>query len=235
MRAKHDAVNGNFTTIATKISLADKVKLSQIADGFGMSLYEMTQALLVSMTRYFDKGSIITDESNSLLNALGNVIFASKDSFCPMSLKERQQQRICSAILFLQRNECKRPQLMQTQIDGQGNIVESYNNDSMLSAFLNSLDPDVLQRLKVEVERKNYFSITQALHDIVMQRTDVTIEDTISAEVRELFDDVRIPTGQKINQEIYYRGKHNRGEDYTTIRKNKTTCRADIDKYRHIL
>ena len=71
-----------------------------------MSLYEMTQALLGSMTRYFDKGSIITDESNSLLNALGNVIFASKDSFCPMALKERRQQRICSDIFFLQRNEC---------------------------------------------------------------------------------------------------------------------------------
>lgn len=235
MRAKHDAANGNFTTIATKISLADKVRLWRIAEGFGMTLYELMQGLLLGMARYFDKGSTVTYEGNSLLNAIGNVIFDTKDSFSPMALKGRQQQRVCGAILFLQRNGSKRPQLMEAQINGQGNIVESYNYDSMLSAFLNSLDPDVMERLKVEAERKKYFSITQALHDIVMQRTDVTIEDTISAEVRELFDDVRIPTGQKINQEIYYRGKHNRGEDYTTIRKNKTTCRADIDKYRHIL
>ena len=233
MRVKHDAVNGNFTTIATKISLADKVKLSRIAEGFGMTLYEMTQALLVAMARYFDKGSIVTDEGNSLLNALANVIFASKDSFSPMALKERQQQRVCSAILFLQRKAGQRPQLMETQIDGQGNIVESYNYDSMLSAFLNSLDPDVMERLKVEAERKKYFSITQALHEIIMKRTDITMEDTISAEVRELFDDVRIPTGQMTNQEIYYKGKHNRG-DYTTITKTKT-YRADLDGNGRIL
>ena len=233
MRGKHDATNGYYTTIATKISLADKVKLSRIAEGFGMTLYEMTQALLVAMARYFDKGSIVTDEGNSLLNALANVIFASKDSFSPMALKERQQQRVCSAILFLQRKAGQRPQLMETQIDGQGNILESYNFDSMLSTFLNSLDPDVLQRLKVETERKKYFSITQALHEIIMQRTNSTIEDSISAEVCELFDDVRIPTGQMTNQEIYYKGKHNRG-DYTTITKTKT-YRADLDGNERIL
>ena len=234
MRVKHDAANGNFTTIATKISLADKVRLWRIAEGFGMTLYELLQALLLGMARYFDKGSIVTDEGNSLLNAIGNVIFDTKDSFSPMALKGRQQQRVCSAILFLQRKAGQRPQLMETQIDGQGNIVESYNYDSMLSAFLNSLDPDVMERLKVEAERKKYFSITQALHEIIMKRTDITMEDTISAEVRELFDDVRIPTGQMTNQEIYYRGKHNRGEDYTTITKRKT-YRADIDGNGRIL
>ena len=199
-----------------------------------MTLYELLQALLLGMARYFDKGSTVTYEGNSLLNAIGNVIFDTKDSFSPMALKGRQQQRVCSAILFLQRKAGQRPQLMETQIDGQGNIVESYNYDSMLSAFLNSLDPDVMERLKVEAERKKYFSITQALHEIIMKRTDITMEDTISAEVRELFDDVRIPTGQMTNQEIYYRGKHNRGEDYTTITKRKT-YRADIDGNGRIL
>ena len=237
MKVKHDAANGNYTTVATKISLADKVRLSQIADGFGMTMYELIQALLVSMARYFDKGIIVTDEGSSLLNALGNVIFATKDSFSPMTLKGRPKQRVCGAILFLQRNGSKRPQLMEAQINGQGNIVESYNYDSMLSAFLNSLDPDVMERLKVEAERKKYFSITQALHEIIMQRTertDITMEDTISAEVRELFDDVRIPTGQMTNQEIYYKQKKNRGEDYTTITKRKT-YRADIDGNGRIL
>jgi hypothetical protein len=233
MRVKHDAANGNWTTIATKISLADKVRLRRIAEGFGMTLYEMMQALLVAMTRYFDKGNIVTDEGNSLLNALGNVIFASKDSFNPIALKGRQQQRVCNAILFLQRNESQRPQLMEAQIDRQGNIVESYNYDDMLSTFLNCLDPDALQRLKIEAERKKYFSITQALHEIVMQRTDITIEDTISAEVRELFDDVRIPTGQMTNEEIYYKRKQNRG-DYTTITKRKNIS-ADLDQRRHLL
>jgi hypothetical protein len=227
MSVKHDAANGNFTTIATKISLADKVRLWRIAEGFGMTLYELLQALLLGMARYFDKGSIVTDEGNSLLNAIGNIMFASKNSFSPMALKGRQQQRVCNAILFLQRNDSKRPQLMEAHTDSQGNIIESYNYDTMLSAFLSCLDPDVLQRLKDEAQRHGYFSITQTLHEIIMQRTTNTKADTISAEVRELFNDERIPTGQRTNKDTHYKRKQNRGNDYTTIAQRKT-YRADV-------
>lgn len=222
MRVKHDAANGYFTTIATKISLADKVRLSRIAEGFDMTLYEMMQGLLVAMARYFDKGSKVTDEGNSLLNALGNVIFASKDSFSPMALKDRQQQRVCNAILFLQRNGSQRPQLMETHTDSQGNMIESYNYDTMLSAFLSCIDPDALQRLKDEAQRQGYFSITHTLHEIIMKRTANTKADTISAEVRELFADERIPTGQRTNEDTHYKRKPNRGNDYTTITPRKT-------------
>ena len=227
MRVKYDAANGNVTTIATKISLADKVRLWRIANGFGMTLYEMMQALLVAMARYFDKGCIVTYEGNSLLNALGNVMFASKDSFCPMALKGRQQQRVCSAILFLQRKGSQRPQMIEARIDSQGNIMESYNYDTMLSAFLNCLDPDALQRLKDEAQRQGYFSITHTLHEIIMQRTADIKADTISAEVREMFTDERIPTGQQKNEESHYKRKQNRGNDYTTITPRKT-YRADL-------
>ncbi len=227
MRVKHDAVNGNFTTIATKISLADKVRLWRIAEGFGMTLYELMQGLLLGMARYFDKGSTVTYEGNSLLNAIGNVIFDTKDSFSPMALKGRQQQRVCNAILFLQRGKGQRPQLMEAHADGMGNVVESYNFDTMLSAFLSCLDPDVLQRLKDEAKRLGYFSITHTLHELIMQRTANTKADTISAEVRELFADERITTGQRINEDTHYKRKHNRGDGYTTITQQKT-YRADV-------
>ena len=227
MKNKHEASNGYFTTIATKISLADKVRLSRIADGFSMTLYELLQALLLGIARYFDKGSMVTYEGNTLLNALGNIMFATKDSFSPMALKNRKRQRVCSAILFLQRNGSKRPQMMEAHTDGQGNMVESYNYDTMLSAFLSCLDPDALQRLKDEARQQGYFSITHTLHEIIMQRTANTKADTISAEVRELFDDERIPTGNKTNKDTYYKRKPNRGNDYTTITPRKT-YRADV-------
>lgn len=227
MRVKHDAANGNFTTIATKISLADKVRLWRIAEGFGMTLYELMQGLLLGMARYFDKGSTVTYEGNSLLNAIGNVIFDTKDSFSPMALKGRQQQRVCNAILFLQRGKGQRPQLMEAHADGMGNVVESYNFDTMLSAFLNCLDPDALQRLKDEAKRLGYFSITHTLHELIMQRTANTKADNMSDEVRELFADERIATGQKTNTDTHYKAKQNRGNDYTTITTRKT-YRADI-------
>lgn len=224
---KHDAANGNFTTIATKISLADKVRLWRIAEGFGMTLYELMQGLLLGMARYFDKGSTVTYEGNSLLNAIGNVIFDTKDSFSPMALKGRQQQRVCNAILFLQRGKGQRPQLMEAHADGMGNVVESYNFDTMLSAFLNCLDPDALQRLKDEAKRLGYFSITHTLHELIMQRTANTTAYDMSAEVRELFADERIATGERINEDTHYKSKQNRGNDYTTITPRKT-YKADL-------
>ena len=228
MRVKHDAANGNFTTIATKISLADKVRLWRIAEGFGMTLYELLQALLLGMARYFDKGSIVTDEGNSLLNAIGNVIFDTKDSFSPMALKNRQKQHVNSAFLFLQREQGQRPQLLEVHTDTQGNVIESYNYDGMLSAFLGCLDPDGLQRLKDEAKRNGYFSITHTLHELIMQRTPTTAADNMRAEVQELFSDVRIVTGEQPNEETHYNRKYNKGDDYTAPTPHKRRTRADL-------
>lgn len=227
MKMKHDAANGNFTTIATKISLADKVRLSRIADGFGMTLYELMQGLLLGMARYFDKGSIVTYEGNSLLNALGNILLANADSFCPMALKNRQQH-VCKAILFLQTQAGERPQLMEARTDTQGNMIESYNYDGMLSAILGCIDPDGLQRLKDEAKRNGYFSITHTLHELIMQRTHTTTADNMSAEVQELFSDVRIATGEQPNEETHYRRKRNMSDDYAAPTPHKRRARADL-------
>ena len=214
---KHDAANGNFTTIATKISLADKVRLSRIADGFGMTLYEL-----------IDKGSAVTYEGNTLLNALGNIMLANADSFCPMALKNRQKQHVSSAFLFLQREQGQRPQLIEVHNDTQGNLIESYNYDGMLSAFFGCIDPDGLQRLKDEAKRNGYFSITHTLHELIMQRTPTTTADNMSAEVQELFHDVRIVTGEQPNEETHYRRKRNMGDDYAAPTPHKRRARADL-------
>ena len=225
---KHDSENGYFTTIATKISLADKVRLSRIAEGFGMTLYELLQALLLSMARYFDKGSAVTYEGNTLLNALGNIMFANADSFSPMALKNRQKQHVSSAFLFLQRKQGQRPQLIEVHNDTQGNLIESYNYDGMLSAFLGCIDPDGLQRLKDEAKRLGYFSITHTLHELIMQRTPTTITDNMSAEVQELFSDVRIVTGEQPNEETHYRRKRNMGNEYSVPTPHKRRVRANL-------
>ena len=225
---KHDAANGNSTTIATKISLADKVRLSRIADGFGLSLYELMQGLLIAMARYFDKGSAVTYESNTLLNALGNIMFANADSFSPMALKNRQKQHVSKAILFLQRAPGQRPQMVEVHSGTQGSMIESYNYDDMLSAFLGCIDPDGLQRLKDEAKRLGYFSITHALHELIIQRAPTTTADNMRAEVQELFSDVRIVTGEQPNEETHYNRKYNKGDDYTAPTPHKRRIRADL-------
>lgn len=225
---KHNSENGYFTTIATKISLADKVRLSRIAEGFGMTLYELLQALLLSMARYFDKGSAVTYEGNTLLNALGNIMFANADSFSPMALKNRQKQHVSNAILFLQRAPGQRPQMVEVHSGTQGSMIESYNYDGMLSAFLGCIDPDGLQRLKDEAKRLGYFSITHTLHELIMQRTPTTITDNMSAEVQELFSDARIATGEQPNEETHYRRKRNMGNEYSVPTPHKRRVRANL-------
>ena len=225
MRSK-TAESGCHTTIATKVSLADKVRLCRIAGGFNMSLYELLQALLLGIVRYFDKGYMITDEGESLLNAIGNVIYATQDSFSPMTLKYRNQQRVSKSILFLQRKAGQRPQMAEVHTDNKGNIIESYNYDTMLSSFLGSIDPDALQCLKDETKRLGYFSITHTLHELILQRK-VSKEESIAEDVAELFSDIRIPTGEIINEDVYYKRKCNRGDDYSTITK-KVRHRVDI-------
>ena len=109
----------------------------------------------------------------------------------------------------------KRPQLMGNTYRQPGkDDKESYNYDNMLADILNSIIPRQPQRLKDEAKRQGYFSITHTLHEIIMQRTEDIKADTISAEVREMFTDVRIPTGQQINDDILYSRKKNVGGDY---------------------
>lgn len=216
-----------FRMIQTKLPSDDYEKLSEISEGFNMTKYEILQAVVMGLVRYFDKGSIISYDGKNLINAIGNVIFSTKGSFNPVSLKGRFQQNVSSAILFLKRGKGKREQLIEVHTDAEGIIIESYNYDTMLSAFLGCIDPDALQHLEYETKRLGYFSITHTLHELILQRT-ASMEDNIASDVAELFSDIRIPTGETVNEDVYYKRKFNIGDDYTTITKRKENYRADI-------
>lgn len=226
-RAKHEDQNGYYTTIATKISLADKVRLSRIAESFGMTFYNMLQGLLLLICRMADKGSAVTYEHQIMLQAFLDMMSQAQGTFSPLAISGHEQQRVCNAILFMKRKPDQRPQLMEIHQTECGSMMESYNHDTMLTAFLNCLDPFGLQRLQDEAKRMGYSSISQTLHEILMKRT-APREDTIGEEVREMFEDVRIVTGQQINNDIYFKQKPNRG-DYTTITPRKKRYRADLN------
>ena len=224
-RKKIDGGKEYFTAITTKIPCSDKERLCKIAECFGMSLYNIMQSLVLLICRMADKGSVITYEHNIMLKAFWDIANQTKDSFSPMAIRGHEQQRVCSAILFMQRKPDQRPQLMEVHKSEHGVMMESYNNDTMLSAFLNCLDPNGLQRLEDEAKRLGYSSITQTLHELIMNHTTPR-PDAMSDEVREMFSDIRVVSGEQINEDIHYKQKHNRG-DYTTITPPKRTLRAD--------
>lgn len=213
-RLKHDPQKGYFCMIQTKICQTDKDKLTKIADGFSMTLYQLMQALLLAIVRYFDSESIVTDEHNIMMNAFANAMFALKDSYCPLAMKGRQRQSIKKAILLVERPRRKNPQLLSISKDCSGNLKESYNIETMLKDFIGSIDPDALQALCQMKTDKGYFSLAQTLHELILSRKPATA-DTISEEIKQLFSDERIATGDKINEDVHYKGKNTIFKEWT--------------------
>ena len=227
MREKSEPRNNYYTTIATKVSRADKAKLVSIADGFGMTFYELLQALLLAMVRYFDTGSLVTYDHNAMINAFANTMFALKNSYSPLSIKGHERRTISRAFLLVEQRPHKQPQLLAVSKDHCGNLIESYNFDTMLSDFMGALDPEALQALTREQRKQGYFSIAHTLHELVMQHTDCPA-DMISQDVAEMFTDERTATGEKVNDDTHYKRNNNIGDEYTTPTPKKKRHKVEL-------
>lgn len=204
-RQVHSKEKGKFCLIQTKISDSDRAKLVKIADGFDMTFYQLMQSLLLAIIRYFDTDSTVTDEHNAMVNAFGNIIFSLKDSYSPLALRDRKKQYVNKGILFVERPH-KAPQLLAITKEDGGSIKESYNFETMLIDFLGAIDPEMLQALKQTKQRLGLFSLLQTLHTIVLERKPAPA-DTINEEIKEMFEDVRIATGDKINYDVNYKNR----------------------------
>ncbi len=226
-KAKQSEGKGYYLHVGTKITYSDRDKLDNIAKGMGMTLYQLLQALMLAVVRYFDAGSLITYEHNAMLNAFANTLFSLKDSYSPLSISGHERRTVNRAILLVEQPPRKQPQLMEISKDQYGNIVESYNFDSMLSAFMGALDPEALQAITREQKKQGYFSIAHTLHELILQRADKPA-DSMSQEIAAMFTDARTTTGEKVNEDIHYKLKHNRGDEYTAPTPHKRRVRADL-------
>ena len=220
-RAKSE-VGNEFVTIASKVSKEDKAKIKAIASSFGMTFYELVQSLLLGMLRYFDIGKLSTYDHNCMMDALTNAMHSLKASYNPLQKQGHDNRKIRSAILFVEDSPQRKPQLLSLYKNEDGFLMESLNFDNMVHDFLSCIDPEGLQSLESQKRELGYFSITHTLHELIMQRTSAT--DEVKADIEEMFADVRIPSGEAVNNDIYYKPKPNRG-DYTTITVNKKVKR----------
>lgn len=208
--------NSYYTVIATKVSKADKEKLNIIAKRFNMTVYELLQALLLALLRYFDTFSSVSCDHIVMLNAFFNTIFSLKGSFSPIALTGHLDRTISQAILFVNQKHSKQPQLLAINKDECGNIKESYNFDMMLSDFMKALEPEVLNVITRERDKRGYFSIVHTLHNLVLENAEKS-PDTISQEVSSMFTDERIGLfGEKINNDVFYKKKPNCWEECVT-------------------
>lgn len=215
-----------YINIATKITKTDKEKFNKIADKFNMSVYELIQSLLLALVRYFDEGSYCSDEMDKMMKAFADVMSTTNDSFNPIALKYHGKKSVKKAILFVQTKEGLRPQMIEASTDNQSRVKEYYNIDAMLRDFLNSYDPMTLKALEKERESLSNFSLSQTLKEVVLKSLS-SPQEKISDEVKTLFSDVRICTGESINQDIHYKRGH-LIMDYSNIIPEKHIRRADL-------
>lgn len=207
----------DYSVLATKVPSEFKRRFEVIATIFGMTKYELFQSLLLSLLRYFDKESSLTHNHCTMLKAFANVLNSNKDSFSPMQIKKRN---IRGAILFVEESADSRPQLLYVGKDSNGQLTESMNYDKMVSEFLSSLDNPLLDKLDDIKNEFGYFSITHTLHELIMRPKSKV--DDLSSEIEELFQDIRIPSGQAINVDIHYKGRYRKNvSEYTTIAQEK--------------
>lgn len=226
-RAKQKEGKGYYLHVGTKITYSDRDKLDVIAKGMGMTLYQLLQALMLAMVRYFDAGSLITYEHNVMLNAFANTLFSLKDSYSPLSLNGHGKRTVNHAILLVEQPPMKQPQLMAVSKDQYGNLIESYNFDTMLSDFMGALDPEALQAITREQKKQGYFSIAHTLHELILQRAEKPA-DIMSQEIADMFTDARTATGEQVNEDVHYNRKYNKGDDYTAPTPHKRRVRADL-------
>lgn len=222
------AERSKYTVISTKIPPLAKEKLIQIAQGWNLSCYELFQALLLVIIRYFDKETTISEEMNTVVQAFLRELSNNKKRFNPLAIKSHKEEKINKAIFFATTKENQTPQLIAIKRDGNGNFKENYNIDDMLSMFLNSYDPKILKLLKNESKKKNNFGLAQTLHELIVKGILADNKENIEDEIRSMFSDVRLTTGQKINDSVFYKQKKNIG-DYTQIETYKhQNIRTDI-------
>ena len=226
MIGERSNTDNEWVTIATKVSKRDKAKIKAIAELFGMTFYELLQSLLLSFLRYFDIGKLSTYDHNCMMDAFSNIMHSLKGSYNPLQKKGSESREICRAILFVQDSPKKRPQMLSIKKNENGLMIESLNYDEMTTIFLSCLDPDSFRGLEEIRKEIGCFSITHTLHEVIMQRTSET--DVIKADINELFTDIRIPSGEAINEDVHYnRGHRQNVDEYTTITP-KQTYRADL-------
>jgi hypothetical protein len=97
----------------------------------------------------------------------------------------------------------------------------------MLTDFLQATDPEILKVLEDERKRMELFSIGHTLHQLII-KSHTQPADKMTEEINALFDDIRISSGEAINEDIHYKGKYNIGDEYTAPTPHKKRYKVEF-------
>ena len=213
-----------YFTLCTKITVETRLALIRIAERWETNLYHLQQALLLAFARTCEPAEMCT-QHKTMTKAFLTTISTTFDSFDPLSNIRASQERADRALLFLHASPTLRPQLLSVARREDGAFVESHDHDEMFLAFLTATDPQAahaLQQESLAVQR----SPLAHLRDIIM-KSRLSFDEQLKADIDELFNDIRIPSGDAINDSVFYKRRHRKG-DYFSIIEIRPTLHADL-------
>ncbi len=108
----------------------------------------------------------------------------------------------------------------------KGDICEIYNQDKMLSDVLKAINPELERKLNIIKRKYGCFSLSYALHVILSYHARYNYE-AMTEEIKEMFSDIRVSGAPQINEDVFYKRKHNKWDEHTTTYKKKI-YRTDI-------
>lgn len=197
-----------YATLCTKLALTDKYKIKKIAEKFGLSFYELFQSLLVAIVRYFDAPTSISQDHYLMIDAFMNVLEATGKSFSLLNLRNKASAHVTKAIVFVEKDKAKAPQLLLVGTNDNGEITDCYNYDTMLEMMLKAIDPALLYTIQKEKEYNGYFSTLHALKCLVANNS-ISSDEIMRLEIEEMFSDQRTESGIATSEDVYYKQKKN--------------------------
>lgn len=229
MTAKADTHQNlsDFVSVATKISRADKIKLQAIADNMGLNLYSMLQGCMLAFLRAFDTDTQISEEHNRLVQTILSTLMT-QGQHSTLTRTNQTSLNVKSAIVFATATRASAPTLLHVAIDSGGKVTESHNTDTMLAELLRATDEKALRHLQEVKRKRGCFSLLQTLCEVLHTASQDNPEEQVEADIREMFCDVRLSTGEVINSAgVMYRRKKNTG-DFHQSATPRHHVKADI-------
>lgn len=219
--------------ISIKLTHSERNKIIEIAESMGLTPFRLLNVLLSEFINYFDENAIIDNRENTLLNCLYDDNFFSKDTFNLYCSNVTNNLFASEALIFADKPEEKgkiytRSQAILINQNGESYIGSSYY-DNMLELLLSAIAPETNDGLQKKMKKLGCKSIFDTMKLLVDQSYFCPPKpDIIHEEIEELFSDIRIESGEKVNNDDVFYRKRNR----SSMEVNETCyINRDITRY----
>lgn len=203
--------------INTKVSESSFRLLQIIKKTSGVTTYNLLQTVIEAYIRYFSSETVITEDLKRVISCFGRFKLTKKQFV--LSEPNSTRWKLSRCIAFIKKeglskfDDHEEAVLIRAPREGEKDFIMNRNNDDILKAVLQSLDPDVLRNLQTVKKDNGLPSLLDALR-FASSETANDQTDIFEREINELFsDNERSEYGTKPHEGTPYKRKLNRNID----------------------